>query len=420
MQLNVGKVKSFSSQMSQEPEESIDIVNVFFGAIVAGDVQRVVSMLESKQVSADVSFLRGQQARFSALGFAAYRGQVAIVDCLLEHGAPIDGVSSNGLSSGTACHFATLSSYGDVVDLLIARGANLALLDSDGCTALDIAAKDRIDERITLALVNAGAPLDNAETVMNAASLGITIARALIARGVNFGPLRDYVGNTVCHVVCQSPPDQEEDLIDLLVKTTGIDVNARCSFGFTCAYVAAGHGHGVILRRLIMLGASIAITDLIGNSPLHAACKQDNFEDDDESRPCAALLLAAGADVDARNQNGQTACHVVNVPSIVPYLLAECANLDMVDDSGMTSRQNPDFGSMPSADEIDSARRRLASHRLEFVRDRALQVCIGLQPLQLSALQTCEILLHACGPAALGVAFHHWWQIATLVKHFRR
>jgi riboflavin synthase alpha subunit len=93
MQLNVGKVKRFSSQMSQQPEESIDIVNVFFGAIVAGDVQRVVSMLESKQVSSDVSFLRGQQARFSALGFAAYRGQVAIVDCLLEHGASIDGVS---------------------------------------------------------------------------------------------------------------------------------------------------------------------------------------------------------------------------------------------------------------------------------------------------------------------------------------
>jgi hypothetical protein len=197
--------------VSQQPEEFIAIVNVFFGAIVAGDVQRVVSLLESKQVSADVSFLRGQQARFSALGFAAYREQVAIVDCLLEHGAPVDGVSSNGLSSGTACHFATLSSYGDVVDLLIARGANLALLDSDGCTALDIAAKDRIDERITLALVNAGAPLDNAETVMNAASLGINIARALITRGVNFGPLRYGVD-------CQCPDVPEEDLIDLLVK----------------------------------------------------------------------------------------------------------------------------------------------------------------------------------------------------------
>jgi ankyrin repeat protein len=407
--------------MSQETEESIDIdtMNVFFGAIVAGDVQRVVSMLESKQVSSDVSFLRGQQAQFSALGFAAYRGQVAIVDYLLEHGASIDGVMPNGLSSGTACHFATVSSHGDVVDLLIARGANLALLDGDGCTALDIAAKDRIDERITLALVNAGAPLDNAETVMNAASLHITIARALIARGVDFGPLRDNMGNTVCHVVCQSPPDQVEDLIDLLVKTAGIDVNARCSFGFTCAYLAAEYGHGVILRRLIMLGASIAITDPTGNSPLHVACKENEFNDYDESLPCAALLLAAGADVDARNERGQTACHVVNMPSIVPYLLAEGANSDIVDDSGMKPLQNPDFGSMPSADEIDTARRRLASHRLEFVRDRALQVCIGLQPLQLSALQTCEILLHACGPAALGVAFHHWWQIATLVKHFR-
>jgi ankyrin repeat protein len=118
--------------------------------------------------------------------------------------------------------------------------------------------------------------------------------------------------------------------------------------------VAAGHGHGVILRRLIVLGASIAITDPIGNSPLHVACEENEFNDYDESLPCAALFLAAGADVDARNQNGQTSCHVVNVPSIVPYLLDEGANLDIVDDSGMTPRQK-DFGSMPSADEIDSA-----------------------------------------------------------------
>lgn len=67
---------------------------------------------------------------------------------------------------------------------------------------------------------------------------------------------------------------------------------------------------------------------------------------------------------------------------------------------------------------IEIARRDISKTRLDFVRQRALQVCVGLQSLNLPALLTCEILLFACGPVAPVVAFHHWWQIATIVKHF--
>ncbi|MCA0328160.1 MAG: hypothetical protein LCH89_21565, partial [Proteobacteria bacterium] len=57
--------------------------------------------------------------------------------------------------------------------------------------------------------------------------------------------------------------------------------------------------------------------------------------------------------------------------------------------------------------------------RLRVVRRRAFDVCVGLQSLRINALQMCEILVHACGPVAPLVAFHHWWKIATTVKHFR-
>jgi hypothetical protein len=59
--------------------------------------------------------------------------------------------------------------------------------------------------------------------------------------------------------------------------------------------------------------------------------------------------------------------------------------------------------------------------RLDIVRKRAFQVCVGLQPLGLDALQMCEVrvLAQSCGPAGPLVPFHQWWKFATTVKHFR-
>jgi hypothetical protein len=62
----------------------------------------------------------------------------------------------------------------------------------------------------------------------------------------------------------------------------------------------------------------------------------------------------------------------------------------------------------------------LPKARIDFVRDRALRVCIGLQSLELDALQLCEILLFASGRVAQLILFHIWWKIATTVKHFRK
>lgn len=94
-------------------------------------------------------------------------------------------------------------------------------------------------------------------------------------------------------------------------------------------------------------------------------------------------------------------------------LVAGGVDLDIVDSSGITSRQI-----LAGWDAlIDScavaARQRIAKTRLELVRSRALQVCLALQSRALDALQTCEILVHACGPAASAIPFHVWWKIAT-------
>jgi hypothetical protein len=105
--------------------------------------------------------------------------------------------------------------------------------------------------------------------------------------------------------------------------------------------------------------------------------------------------------------------------AIVHSLLAAGADVDAADRDCITARQILGReGLSIDLSAVDVERARIARMRLDFVRCRAFQVCLGLQSLQLDALQLCEILVHACGPAATFVAFHHWWKIATTVKHF--
>jgi hypothetical protein len=74
---------------------------------------------------------------------------------------------------------------------------------------------------------------------------------------------------------------------------------------------------------------------------------------------------------------------------------------------------------LPTADEIDAARLRIAKTRLDLVRERAFQICVGLQPLNINALQLCEIMMHSFGAIGSVILFHQWWAIAVKVKHFR-
>jgi hypothetical protein len=101
-------------------------------------------------------------------------------------------------------------------------------------------------------------------------------------------------------------------------------------------------------------------------------------------------------------------------------MLAIGADLDVEDANGKTARQwLAERRVTIDPKQVDSARFEIAKIRLDFVRSRAIEVCLGLQSLRLDALQMCEILRHSCGPMAGVVAFHQWWAIATKIKHFR-
>jgi hypothetical protein len=70
-----------------------------------------------------------------------------------------------------------------------------------------------------------------------------------------------------------------------------------------------------------------------------------------KSPAALCALVAAGGDLDHPNKDGET-----------PRMIAARDNV-----------------ALPTADEIDAARHRIAKARLDLVRQRAFQICVGLQ-----------------------------------------
>ncbi|MCA8967241.1 MAG: ankyrin repeat domain-containing protein [Planctomycetes bacterium] len=93
-------------------------------------------------------------------------------------------------------------------------------------------------------------------------------------------------------------------LVERLLSA-GADVDARASNGWGALMIAAAKGHADVARVLIGAGADVNAQDVYGWTPLMRACY--------ENRPSVVnvLLEAPGVALEAREERGATALHVV-------------------------------------------------------------------------------------------------------------
>jgi hypothetical protein len=240
----------------------------------------------------------------------------------------------------------------------------------------------------------------------------IAVFNRLLARGVNFTAMRDDFGRNLCHHVASNVTS--EDDLRFLVNACGNDAVHAVDEDGGAPLDWAGNPFAV--RVLVEFGANIDRQDSDGWTALMVAA--GNVQSS-----CIELLIALGADVSLVNNSGETACRVAALfeqPTSLCALVAAGGNLDQPDINDETPRMIAirKNVALPTADEIDAARHRIAKTRLDLVRERAFQICVGLQSFRLDALQLCEILMHSFGAIGSVIAFHQWWAIATKVKHF--
>jgi ankyrin repeat protein len=376
-------------------------------AIERNDIATASSLISSSVVN-----LSGEQ--MPLLHRATELGCVEIMALLLDAGADINAVD---IYQQSACHVAISYSRFDALKLLVDRGASLGVVDSDGDSLLDIVRVFKKSEQFAVLLLDAGAPIDGlSNDHLMSLVKSVAVFNRLLARGVNFRTLRDNFGCSLCHYVARNVTS-EQDLVGL-IRACGIDaVHERDNNGGSPLHQALFNINESAMRVLVEFGADIDRQDNWGCTALIDAAEKMT-----SSR--VELVSALGADASLVTNSGQAACHLA---ALNRHRLSLCAlvaaggDLYQPNKDGETPRMIAirENVALPSADEIDLARRRISKTRVDLVRDRAFQICVGLHPLDINALQLCEILKHSFGAVGSLIAFHQWWAIATKVKHFR-
>ena len=119
-----------------------------------------------------------------------------------------------------------------------------------------------------------------------------------------------------------------------LLLSRGTDTNALNMHGQTPLLIVAGGEKDCpqLCETLIIHNAKIDAEDVIGNQPLHLACKRHHTE-------TGNLLMSHGADANALNKDGQTPLHAAAGGEKECFLLCKSlvkhdAKVDTVDEDG--------------------------------------------------------------------------------------
>lgn len=174
----------------------------------------------------------------------------------------------------------------------------------------------------------------------------------------------------------------------------GANTDSLSADGSPPFLAALTHGDCKLAALLVAAGADLTLSDSLGRSPLACVVRGAGMLRATAELFCA-LLLVAGTQLGA----------FVDHPMVAS-----------VDERLMQLARH----------EIDLARQQIAECELAIERERfglmcnrSLEVCIGLQSLELPAFVTIHIIDFAC-PFATCVALQVRWKLVVAVKHFCR
>ncbi|MGH9255532.1 MAG: ankyrin repeat domain-containing protein [Vicinamibacterales bacterium] len=314
----------------------------------------------------------------------ARTGTVAGVTALLARGASVR--AAHVTSGQTALMWAAAGRHPDVVRLLIAQGADARARSTGGFTPLMFAARSGDEDSVRM-LLGAGAAVDDATpehgSALVVASAGghERLAMFLLERGANpnaadrngITPLHNAVQRGLTALVGMrfdesyrvQPPNMPDLAAALLARganpgaritandTRGPDGTPFAMKGATPYFLAAVAGDAPLMRLLGVSGADPRLGVEGGATPLMAAARSActgscefrgaNLDVDPVAAKAAldavTVAVELGADIDAANEDGQTAMHMAaftGADGVVQVLAGHGASVDVQDARGET------------------------------------------------------------------------------------
>ncbi|RYP58651.1 hypothetical protein DL770_010383 [Monosporascus sp. CRB-9-2] len=241
----------------------------------------------------------------TALHNAVMNGHLPSVEVLLSSKGRLD-LNLQDSQRWTPLRWAAAYGQTKIVEVLLAKGADVDAQDKDGWAALCWAAW-RGHTRIVKQLVQHGASLERPSTVNSHWTLLSWAAR-----------------------------EGQEALIELLIEKR-LNLNTVDDEGRTALRWSVDYGRGRTAWLLIRAGADVNAADKKGNSPLHSAVNKCNESHD---KSLIWLLLEHRAEINARTKLGLTALHMAasrGNSSVAWLLLEKGADPTQLDNNGRTA-----------------------------------------------------------------------------------
>ena len=311
----------------------------------------------------------------TALMTASRTGVVGPVKALLAAGADPEAKDRR---DQTAIMWAAAEGNGDVVKALIEAGADFKSSLDSGFTPLLFAVREGKAEAVRV-LLNAGADVNQAVDARKASPKALRKGTSPLMLAIENGhfelavdllkagadPNDQRSGFTPLHAITWvRKPDRGDDgdpspigsgnlssfqMVEALVQH-GADVNARLergskgggnriSFkGATPFFMAADTDDAPLMRLLVKLGADPLMPSAEGTTPLMVAAgvgthaPTEEAGTDEEALEAVTLAIELGADVNAVDDNGETAMHGAafkSLPDVVRLLAARGASIEV-------------------------------------------------------------------------------------------